>query len=278
MEQEFSSPLPAEQELFHSAQPPSEELGTNPGEVNHSRSHRALENKDRERLCWCFVCLCAATLLICVQPEQDSSLGDLPAQDSLSPQQILRESSAPGRFWLDMGPLWPSPCCCCPPDSSFPISLDGSGNHTWRANPQGLGGGKAAPNPGHPKSLLGPSFLEADVPMWCSKWGRNDNIILYLWIWRYLLTEILPNSFIQGPGLSFVFIFPEKAGQCQLLEEHWRTSKQMIHFEIQAWTWSKTRKEPQTIPRAGRNVNNHPIFLSNKRDTNCWQKQIHEQK
>lgn len=42
------SPRPAELELFHSAQPPSKELGTNSGELNHSRHHRAVENKDRE--------------------------------------------------------------------------------------------------------------------------------------------------------------------------------------------------------------------------------------
>lgn len=162
-----SLPLcPAEHQLFHPAQPPREELGTNSGEVNHPRYHRALGNKDRERLCWCFVCLCAATLMICV-PRGSAWVNPGWSWWDPSSSGFSVPTASPGGVissWKVLvgrvTPLaFPTPCAVLqlPLLPFLWIAVEIT---LWRANPQGLGEGKAAPNPGHPKALQGPSFLE----------------------------------------------------------------------------------------------------------------------
>lgn len=162
-----------------------------------------------------------------------------PPSSGFSVPQVLREESAPGRFWLDV-----FHAVCCPPASSVPISLDSSGNHAVESKSLRAGRRNSSTKPRTAQDPAGTvisgdrcahGVLKAEQKLQYYFIPVDMQIFVHQTpLFRVLPWVLCSYSLKKQENIGF-------QGNIRGLQSKWSI------FESQTWTWwSKTRKGPET--------------------------------
>lgn len=206
-----------------------------------AKSQQAPQSRGEQgqgRLCWCFVCLCAATLLFVfprAQPELilDDPCGTLPAQDSLSHKSWGRSQLLEGSGWtfsmlcavLQL-PLFPFLWTAVESKSLRAGRRNSSTKPRTAQDPAGtvISGDRCAHGVLKAEQELQYYFIPVDMQIFVHQTP----------LFRVLPWVLCSYSLKKQENIGF-------QGNIRALQSKWSI------FESQTWTWwSKTRKGPQT--------------------------------